>query len=200
MKKLHATQEKLLELLQQNRPEPLTLRELQDELGLSSHTLVLHHINQLEKRGLLRRNPSNPNDYQVLVGNPEDAVTYVNLYGLAQCGPSGSILDGNPIVRLPLSSRIFGFSASDAFLVKARGDSMTPKINHGDFVVAQKNRAAQDRDIIVCTYNEMAMIKILRKSQGMIFLESLNDKYPPILVAEGDLHIDGIVKGVYSSF
>ena len=75
---------------------------------------------------------------------------------------------------------------------------MEPKIASGDLIIAQRSNVVSDRDIIVCVYREMAMIKVYRKSEGQIFLESLNPKYAPLLVEEGDLYIEGVVKGVYS--
>ncbi len=196
MKKLHQTQQKLLDLLKNNIEQPLTIRELQEELELSSTSVVYHHIQQLEKLGYLRRNPANPRDYQVLSESPEKLITYLNLYGLAQCGPKGSILENEPIERVPISSRILGFPSSEAFMVKAKGDSMFPKINESDLVIAKKTNNASSGDIIVCVNNGEALIKKFQKLGDQIVLISLNEKYPPFAAAE-DFRIEGIVRGVY---
>lgn len=191
-----------MEALKSYEGDPLTLRDLQIMTGLGSHNLVLHHLKQLEKRGLLRRNPSNPGDYQVLDENPESQVNYINLYGMAECGPNGQFLEGTPIDKIPISSRMFGFSAADAFLVKARGRSMEPMIHNGDLVVAQKNRQAKDGDIVICTYGGVAMIKRFRQSTNDITLESLNKdkRFEPIPVKYSeDFNLAGVVRGVYAS-
>ena len=60
--------------------EPLTIRELQDKCGLSSTSMVAHHMLQLEKKGYLKRNPMNPRDYQIIKNGPESPVAYLNLY------------------------------------------------------------------------------------------------------------------------
>jgi repressor LexA len=65
MRELHPVQEKLIRLLRNNITDPLTVRELQERLSISSPSVVHHHIQQLEKKGYLRRNPSNPKDYQI---------------------------------------------------------------------------------------------------------------------------------------
>ena len=106
MKKLHVAQQKLIKILKNNITDPLTIRELQEELGVSSTSVVHHHIQQLEKKGYLRRNPSNPRDYQILADSPDKKITYINLYGLAHCGPEGRILDDDPIDRIPIASQI----------------------------------------------------------------------------------------------
>jgi len=197
MKKLHSTQEKLLELLKEGSFESLTIRELQKELGLSSPSVVFHHIQQLEKRGYIKRNPSNPRDYQVLADGPEKQITYLNLYGLAHCGPRGSILDGNPVDRIPISTRLLTFPSSEAFMVKAKGDSMEPKINDGDLVIAKKIDKPENGSIVVCINNGEAIIKKIQKLKQEYILISLNSKYPFFSIAK-DFRVVGEVKGIFS--
>jgi repressor LexA len=200
MKKLHSVQKKLLKILKENITDPLTVRELQKELDISSPSVVHHHIQQLEKKGYLRRNPSNPKDYQVLADSPEKAITYLNLYGLAQCGPKGSILDGSPIDRIPIASRIIGFPAKEAFMVKAKGNSMSPKINNGDLVIAKKAKNADNGAIVICINNGEALIKRIQKSKSNeIILYSINSLVDPFVVNDKHFRIEGIVRGVYSN-
>lgn len=197
MKKLNPIQEKLISILKKNLTDPLTIRELQRELGASSPSVVHHHIQQLEKKGYLRRNPSNPKDYQVLADSPDKKITYINLYGLAQCGPKGSILDGSPIDRVPIASQILGFPSSAAFMVKAKGDSMSPKINDGDLVIAKKLNNANNGAIVICVNNGEALIKkVIQKGKETI-LVSINPNHEPFMAAS-DFRVEGIVRGVYS--
>lgn len=199
MKKLHPKQVKLLGLLKDNIEEPLTIRELQDELGASSPSIVHHHIKQLETKGYLRRNPHNPHDYQILAEDPDKKIAFLNLYGMAQCGPNGSLLDGNPIDRIPISTKILGFPSSEAFLVKAKGDSMEPKIKQGDLVIVKKNTSPDDGNIVVCVNNGEVMIKKIQKiDKDNIFLISLNQTYKAILASKDGFKVEGVVKGVLS--
>lgn len=195
MKKLHETQERLLKLLKDNFEEPQTVRELQEELGVSSTSIVAHHIKQLEKKGYLKRNPDNPKDYQILGDSPEKLITYLNLYGLAHCGPNGTILDGNPEERIPLASQLVNFPVSEAFMVEAVGDSMEPKISEGDYVIARKSMVANSGETVVCVNDGEAIIKKLSKENGNVILISENSKYSPFIASE-NFQIEGIVKGV----
>jgi repressor LexA len=194
---LHPTQENLLRLLEDTIDEPLTIRELQDRLGLSSPSLVQHHIQQLEKKGFLKRNPDNPQDYHLLK-NPERPIVYLNLYGLAQCGPNGSILDGAVIDRIPISTKLLSFPASEAFLVWAHGDSMKPLIREGDIVIARKTNAADVGKLVVCVNNGEALIKRLYRADDYVLLESENRKYNPFVASRDDFRIEGEVKSVIS--
>jgi repressor LexA len=204
---LHPVQKKLLEILEKNVDNPLTVREIQDSLDISSTSVVAHHLTQLEKKGYLRKNPYNSKDYQILK-KPDEQITYANLYGLATCGPSGSLLDGDPIDRIPISTRILSFPAKDLFMVKANGDSMEPKISNGDLVIVKKCNDADSGDVVVCVNDEKAMIKKIEKqnngqnngqNKNSVILISLNsEKYKPF-IADKDFRIEGVVKGVISS-
>jgi len=194
---LHPFQRKLLDLLAENSDELLTIREMQDELGASSTSVVAHHLTQLEKKGYLKRNPYNPRDFQILKG-PEKQVAYLNLYGLAHCGPSGTILDDNPIERIPISTRLLSFPAAEGFLVKAKGDSMSPKINEGDLVIAKQVPDVDNGRVVVCVNDGEALIKKVQKEKQGNILVSLNSKYPPFLAAD-DFRIVGEVRGVISN-
>jgi repressor LexA len=135
-------------------------------------------------------------------GSPEKQITYLNLYGLAHCGPNGSILDGNPIDRIPISTKLLSFPSSQAFMVKAAGDSMTPKISEGDFVIVKKTDDAENGSIVACVNDGEALIKKIGKEiegkKKRIILISFNPKYPPFL-AKDDFKIEGEVKGVITN-
>lgn len=201
-KKLHPTQKKLLDILSKNIDDQLSIRDMQEILDVSSTSVVAHHLKQLEKNGYLKKNPYNPRDYQVIKGFPEKQITYLNLYGLAHCGPNGSILDGSPIDRITISTRLLTFPSSEAFMVKAKGDSMAPKINEGDFIIAKDNRNPENGSIVVCVNDGEALIKKIKiekdKNKKRYILISLNPKYPPFL-AKDDFRIEGEVRGIISS-
>ena len=197
--KLHSIQQKLLELLEKNSEEPLTIREMQNIVGATSTSVITHHISQLEKKGYIKKNPYNPRDFQILK-TPEKEIAYLNLYGLAACGPTGSVLEGDPIDRIAVSTRFIPFSSSHAFMVKAKGNSMLPKINSGDFVIAKKASKAEDGEIVVCVNNGEALIKKIKIENGGkgIILVSFNSEYQPFLAAK-DLKIEGVVKGIITN-
>jgi repressor LexA len=194
---LHPVQKKLLEILLNNVEDPLTIREIRDQIDVSSTSVVAHHISQLEKKGYLKRNPHNPRDYHILSEGPERQIVYLNLFGLAQCGPHGSFLDGNPLDRIAIPSRLVCFPADEAFLVQAKGDSMAPRINHGDLVIARQTEDADSGRVVVCVNDGEALIKRLQKEGDHFILCSSNPKHPPFLAAE-DFRIVGEVKAIMS--
>ncbi len=195
---LHRSQQLLLELLADPSDEPLTVRELQDRIGASSTSVVVHHLQQLEKKGYLKRNPYNPRDYKVVESGPEDEVALLNIYGLARCGPGGSILDGNPIDRVPIASRLLSVPAAEAFMMRAKGNSMAPRISEGDLVIAQQTSEIRDGRVYVCVNDEECLIKIVRIVGKQVLLESVNREDYPIFEAAEDFRVEGEVRQVLS--
>jgi len=194
---LNPIQNKILKLMERNIEEPLSYRDLAREVDVASTNTIAYHLRLLEKKGYLKHDQTNPRAYAVLI-RPETGVAYLNLYGLAHCGPKGSLLDGNPIDRIPVAARLISFPAINAFLVKAKGDSMEPRIFDGDLVLAKKQSAANSGDIVVCINEGEAIIKKIRQEKGNIILISLNQKYGPFLASREEFRVEGIVKTIIS--
>ncbi len=195
--RLHPAQEKLIEILSKNVDEPLTVRELQEMIGASSTSVVAHHMAQLEKKGYLKKNPYDSKDYQILK-QPDKEIAYLNLYGLAACGPQGSILDGSPIDRIPISTKVLSFPASKAFMVKAKGDSMLPKISNGDLVIVERSNHTENGVVALCVNDGQALIKKIKLQNNKVILVSLNTDFEPFIAAE-DFRVEGIVRGAISN-
>lgn len=199
MKSLHPKQSEVLELLRENSDNPLTIKDLSASVGIDSPGVLYYHLGQLEKKGYLKRNPRNSKDYIVL-DSPEKSVVFIGKYGLAHCGPEGLLLEESPEEHIPIASSLLRFPANEAFIVEADGDSMEPKIYHGDIVIAKRQNVAESGDIVVCSLNEQVKIKKLIQSNGLISLYSLNSqKHDPIPVGDSDTFvIAGVVKNVLS--
>lgn len=194
---LNPIQNKILKLLERNVEEPLSYRDLAREVDVASTNTIAYHLRLLEKKGYLKRDPISPQNYSVL-NRPETGVAYLNLYGLAHCGPKGSLLDSAPIDRIPIAVRLIPFLVSSAFLVKAKGDSMEPRIYEGDLVLAKRQNVADSGDMVVCINQGEAIIKKIKKEKNGVILVSLNPKYEPFFSSKEDFRIEGIVKSIIS--
>ena len=187
--------------------EAKTIRRIEikdkDRPGFSTNSAcnasnVSGELRQLEKRGYLKRNPHNLRDYHVITDGPERQFTYVNLYGLARCGPQGSILDGNPVDRIAIPSQLLAFPAHDAFLVRAKGNSMAPRINDKDLVIARRTDSVDSGRVVVCVNDGEALIKKLQIEPDRCILVSANPKCPPFSASSTDFRVIGEVKAIMS--
>jgi repressor LexA len=196
MRKLHPNQKKLLELLKNHQDNPLTMEEMAAAMDISGKSVIHYHITQLEKKGYITRSSVNPQQY--FIKEEEDQnVVYLPLYGMAKCGPAGTILDGSPSRVVPVDPSMLKFPAGKGFMVEAKGDSMTDLIHPKDWLIVEKNSNPRERDVIVCSNNGETLVKrFLTDKGGNVLLVSDNTAYAPIIADKDGLKIDGIVRSV----
>lgn len=195
MKALHPTQAKLLEILKNNITDPLTMEELADRLNVGSKSVIFHHIKQLEKKGFLKRNPANPRDYMILK-DPERNVVYLKMYGMAKCGPAGTILDGTPTRVVPVDPSMVYFPVGKGFMVEAKGDSMEHLISPKDWLIVETNHLPKNKDVVVCVNNGEVLVKRFNNDGKNIILQSENPAYAPIVADPATFHVEGIVRSI----
>ena len=195
MKALHPKQEKLLEILKSHVADPLTMEELAEQLDVSAKSVVFHHIKQLEKKGFLKRNPANPRDYMILK-DPEKNVVYLKMYGMAKCGPEGTILDGTPTRIVPVDPSMIYFPACKGFMVEAKGDSMENLISPKDWLIVEQSHQPKNKDVVVCVNNGEVLVKRFTKDGENVILQSENPHYTPIVADKTSFHVEGIVRSI----
>lgn len=195
MKELHPKQQELLEILKTHISDPLTMDELSERLNVSGKSVVFHHIKQLEKKGYLKRNPANPRDY-IILKDPERNVIYLNMYGMAKCGPEGTLLDGTPTRIVPVDPSMIFFPACKGFMVEAKGDSMQSLIDPHDWLIVEMSKTPKNKDVVVCVNNGEVLVKRFNRDGQSVILQSENPKYTPIIADETSFHVEGIVRSI----
>jgi repressor LexA len=166
---------------------PPTVRDIGKAVGLASSSTVHAHLANLEKIGLLRRDPSKPRAIELLdraVGSAVESVRgIVRSDGLPLLG---SVAAGQPIlaeaniedyVQVP---EIAGGNKGQ-YLLRIRGDSMKDVgILEGDFVVVHSQNTARDGDVVVALLGEEATVKRFFREEDHIRLQPENASMEPI--------------------
>lgn len=202
---LHDNQKKILDLLKKNGGNfsGMTLRDVGEKTGIGRRAqIVAHHLNQLEKRGYIRRDFSNRSHFEIL-DNPISQVSYINLYGMAECGPDGFFGEDKVVDKIPLPTRTLGItSPDDFFLVTARGRSMEPQIKEGDLVLARRQDDVDSGSIAVVVHNDIPKIKKVVKNEiagSFVYnLVSSNSDFKDETIGDESesLRILGVVKSI----
>ncbi len=175
---------------------PPTVRDIGKAIGLTSSSTVHAHLSNLEKLGLLRRDPARPRAIEVLVDKAKQVV------GDASRGLPvvGSVAAGQPVlaeeniedyVEIP---PIAGGDAGE-FLLRVRGDSMKDAgILAGDHVAVQRQETAANGEIVVARMGEEATVKRFFREDDHVRLQPENPDHEPIV--SRDVEILGKVVGV----
>jgi repressor LexA len=163
---------------------PPTVRDIGKAVGLASSSTVHQHLANLEKIGLLRRDPTKPRAIELL----DRAVQEVrNIVGSNDGLPLlGSVAAGQPIlaeenieeyVEVP---DIAGGEEGE-YLLRVRGESMKDAgILEGDLVVVRTQDTADDGDIVVALVGEEATVKRYFLESDHVRLQPENDAMEPI--------------------
>jgi repressor LexA len=161
---------------------PPTVRDIGKAVGLASSSTVHAHLSNLEKIGLLRRDPSKPRAIELLdraVGSAVESMRgMVREEGLPLLG---SVAAGQPMLAeenieeyVPVPHLAGG--EEGAFLLRIRGDSMRDAgILEGDYVVVHPQETAKDGDVVVALLGEEATVKRFFREPDHIRLQPEND-------------------------
>ncbi len=191
-------QSRILEYIRhvsRTRNYPPSVREIGEAVGLSSSSTVHNHLNQLERRGLIHRDPSKSRTVQLV----KDAREEEQARGAVRLPLVGNVAAGTPILAEQNIEDHILISESLAqegwFLLKVRGDSMVNAgILDGDLVLVRPQPSADSGQIIVAMVDGEATCKRLDRRNGQIRLLPENDDYQPIVAP--DTQVVGLVKGV----
>lgn len=169
-----------------------TVREICTALGLSSPSTVHVHLNALESKGYIKRDPLKSRsialaysiDDDVIVDDEPDARNIVDVPLVGDVAAGIPILAEQNITNtISLPTEIVGDAPS--FMLSVRGDSMIEVgINDGDYVVVKEQPVANNGDIVVAIVDDGATVKRFYKERDHIRLQPENSSMEPIIVKE----------------
>ena len=181
------------------RNYPPSVREIGEAVGLSSSSTVHNHLNQLERRGLIKRDPSKSRTVQLV----QDQGIDQQRRNAISVPIVGNVAAGSPILaeqniedHVLLSSDL----AKDGyFLLRVRGDSMiNAGILDGDLVLVRPQHEASNGAIVVALVDGDATVKRFERSNGHVKLIAENPAYEPIV--SSNVSLVGVVRGVIRLF
>jgi repressor LexA len=176
---------------------PPTVRDIGKAVGLASSSTVHAHLANLEKVGLLRRDPSKPRAIEMLDKAVEGVKSVVRPNGLPLVG---QVAAGQPVLaeeNIEEYVEVPGLAGGQdgEYLLRVRGDSMKDAgILEGDHVVVRPQSTAKDGQIVVALVGEEATIKRFFKEADHVRLQPENSAMEPIRSRE--VRVLGRVVGV----
>ena len=188
---------------------PPSLREIGEQVGLTSPSSVKHQLDKLERLGLVRRDPNRPRAMEVVTADSSPSGRAAASGGTAHISsldsPSIPGVEDGDAVAVPLVGRIAAgipilaeqdvtdvmalprrlTGEGELFMLEVHGDSMIDAaICDGDWVVVRSQPDAANGEIVAAMIEDVdgasATVKVLSRRDGHQWLLPRNSSYPPI--------------------
>ncbi len=175
---------------------PPTVRDIGKAVGLASSSTVHAHLANLEKIGLLRRDPTKPRAIELL----DRAAAGVRSFVRPGLPLVGHVAAGLPVLAEEniedyVSTPACAGGDEGEYLLRVRGESMkNAGILDGDLVVVRPQETAADGEIVVALVGEEATVKRFYQEADYIRLQPENDAMEPI--HSRDVRVLGKVVGL----
>jgi repressor LexA len=201
-------QRQILEFLRTHARQhsyPPTVREIGHAVGLSSSSTVQNHLNALETKGLIRRDPTKSRTVEVV--GAEAVLTLPVASNVLRLPLVGRVAAGTPVLaeenvedHITVGPEIAG--GDDAYALTVHGDSMIGAgINDGDIVLVRPRRDAPANGTIVVARIENettgegeVTVKRFFRDNGRVRLQPENPSLEPMFPR--DIAIEGVVTAV----
>jgi repressor LexA len=177
---------------------PPTVRDIGKAVGLASSSTVHAHLANLERIGMLRRDPTKPRAIEML----DKAAAGVR--SLVNPGPGlplvGQVAAGQPVlaeenIEEYIQTPRFAGGEDGEYLLRVRGESMKDVgILEGDLVVVRPQETATDGEIVVALVGEEATVKRFFQEADHVRLQPENEAMEPI--RSRDVRVLGRVVGL----
>ncbi|MCO1600222.1 MULTISPECIES: transcriptional repressor LexA [Desulfosporosinus] len=176
---------------------PPAVREIGEAVGLLSSSTVHGHLQTLEDKGYIRRDPTKPRAIEILDSSSEA----LEMKKVVQVPIVGHVTAGQPILAVENIEGTFPLSADfvrhdNIFMLRVQGESMIGAgILDGDYIIVRQQSDARNGEIVVALIGDEATVKRFFKERTLIRLQPENPSMEPIY--SQDVSILGKVVGVF---
>ena len=185
----------------QRQGYPPAVREICKGVGLKSTSTVHSHLERLESKGYIRKDPTKPRAIEILDKDDDFLFAHKKTYDVPIVG---SVTAGAPILAVENIEDTYPIplelaEGSDLFMLKVKGESMIEAgILDGDLILVREQKSANNGDIVVALLGEEATTKRFFREKDRIRLQPENSSMEPIYARE--VTILGKVIGLYRKF
>lgn len=197
--KISAKQLEILEYIKSQileRGFPPAVRDICEAVHLKSTSSVHSHLETLEKKGYIRRDPTKPRAIEIL----DDSFQMMRRE-MVNVPMVGRVAAGEPILAEQNIENYFPIPVefmpnAQTFMLQVKGESMiNAGILDGDYALVEERNTARNGEMVVALIEDGATVKTFYKEEGIIRLQPENDTMDPIIVM--DCMILGKVIGVF---
>lgn len=178
-----------------------SLEEIAAHFGLSSVATVHEHLENLEEKGVLRRDPNRSRAIELhqASGRTRPGAVELPLLGRVAAGEPLEAIAGNETLVVP--EEMLG--RGETFVLRVAGDSMIDEhIADGDYVIVERRDTARNGERVVALIDgEHATLKTLfREADGKIRLQPANERLAPLVYESDRVEVQGVAIGVLRKY
>ncbi|GAB4534640.1 MAG: transcriptional repressor LexA [Anaerolineae bacterium] len=195
--RLSERQRKILAFIQEfvgQNNYPPTYEEIRTALGISTKSLVDHHLAVLEEAGCLARVPNTPRGIRLL----QPKTFRVPKLGVIAAGLPIATGDPDPEDFIELTRDIVA-EQEGLYALQVKGDSMIDAlVDDGDIVILKQQDAARNGDMVAVWLSDRdeTTLKRFYRESDRVRLQPANPSIPPIFVHPSAVHVQGRVVAV----
>lgn len=168
-----------------SRGLPPSLREIADHLGTTSFQGAAVHLLALEKKGYIEKSPVARGLRVLRVPKSEKIGKTISIPILGEIQAGVPIFSEQNIEKYLSIPSQYLQGASEAFLLRVRGDSMIEAgINEGDLAIISTQPTAKNGDIVAALVGQEVTLKKFHQIDQYVALIPANPKYKPIIGRE----------------
>ena len=197
--KLTSKQQEILEYIKEtilNKGYPPAVREICEAVHLKSTSSVHSHLETLEEKGYIRKNPAKPRTIEIIddcFNLTRREVVNVPLVGTVAAGVP-LLAEENIENYYPIPVELL--PNAETFMLNVKGNSMiNAGIFDGDQLIVERCSTAYDGEIVVALVDDSATVKRFYKEDGYYRLQPENAEMDPIIVDH--IKIIGKVIGLF---
>ena len=184
--KITAKQQEILEYIKETilkKGYPPAVREICEAVHLKSTSSVHSHLETLEEKGYIRRDPTKPRTIEIIddcFNLTRREVVNVPLVGTVAAGVP-LLAEENIENYYPIPVELL--PNAETFMLNVKGNSMiNAGIYDGDQLIVERCSTAYDGEIVVALVDDSATVKRFYKEDGYYRLQPENDEMDPIIV------------------
>ena len=171
----------------QRQGYPPAVREICKGVELKSTSTVHGHLEKLESKGYIRKDPTKPRAIEMLDKNDDFLLTKKRTVDIPILG---KVTAGVPILAVENIEDTYPVplemvEGHDVFMLRIKGESMIDAgILDGDLVLVKEQASASNGDIVIALIEDEATIKRFFKEKDTIRLQPENQFMEPIYSKE----------------
>ncbi|WP_333651745.1 transcriptional repressor LexA [Lacrimispora sp.] len=197
--KITPKQQEILEYIKETilkKGYPPAVREICEAVHLKSTSSVHSHLETLEDKGYIRRDPTKPRTIEII-----DDCFNLTRREVVNVPVLGTVAAGQPLYAEENIENYYPIPAellpnAETFMLKIKGNSMiNAGILEGDQIIVEQCHTAHNGEIVVALVDDSATVKRFFKENGRYRLQPENDSMEPIIVDQ--INILGKVIGLF---